>query len=514
MKLPIKSSHPKGEEQLANNAEDLTSTVLDTFGGKVHVEWDPQRCVTALGQLSYFIEFLKTGDLFDPWVSSCPLNYTSNNATSNRDLLGTIMLSILSGHTRYAHISRLKCDTVNPPLLGMNKVASEDAVRRGLIKLDEVDALSWLQKHLHYCYQPLLSEPWILDIDTTVKVLYGHQEGAVVGYNPHKRGRPSHTYHTYMMSNIRLILGVEVQAGNESSSKHTAPGLWDFLLSLPRNRWPTFLRGDCNFGNEAIMEKAEELSLDYLFKLKCTAKVKQLIKNMMRSDEWFYAGQGWDGVESTLQLTGWSRARRVIVMRKKISKNIVVKSKNALTGQFEIQFGDLNNDAQVYEYSVLVTSLPDEILTLAQHYRDRADSENNFDELKNQWGWCGFTTSDIKRCRVMANMISLIFNWWTLFVRLAIQDKHAEAITSRPLLLQGVARKITHARQTTIVITNAHADSKKAQTALNRIARFFKTLISNAEQLTPLQRWYRILSYAFAKYLKGKILKPPMLLTG
>ena len=30
--------------------------------------------------------------------------------------------------------------------------------------------------------------------DTTVKVLYGHQEGAVVAYNPKKQGRPSHSY--------------------------------------------------------------------------------------------------------------------------------------------------------------------------------------------------------------------------------------------------------------------------------------------------------------------------------
>ena len=49
----------------------------------------------------------------------------------------------------------------------------------------------------------------------TVKPLYGKQEGAVVGYNPHKPGRPSHTYHTYMIANLRLILEVEVQAATK-----------------------------------------------------------------------------------------------------------------------------------------------------------------------------------------------------------------------------------------------------------------------------------------------------------
>ena len=47
---------------------------------------------------------------------------------------------------------------------------------------------------------------------------------------------------------------------------------------------------------------------------------------------------------------------------------------------------DMGEKFDAYEYAVLVTNLDEEILTLAYHYRDRADCENNFDELKNQWG--------------------------------------------------------------------------------------------------------------------------------
>jgi hypothetical protein len=164
---------------------------VDTYGGRVHVEWDPQAAVTPLGQLAFFIEFLKTGGLFDAWVDDCPLSYTSGNAPQVRDILGSLLLSILAGHKRYSHITSLRCDDVNPQLLGMNKVASEDSVRRALLKIAEDKGIEWLQKHLQYCYEPLLRTPWILDVDTTVKTLFGNQEGAVVGYNPHKPGRPS-----------------------------------------------------------------------------------------------------------------------------------------------------------------------------------------------------------------------------------------------------------------------------------------------------------------------------------
>jgi hypothetical protein len=111
----------------------------------------------------------------------------------------------------------------------MTKVISDDSARRALYKLDESDGIHWLQDHLYRCYSPLLSQPWILDVDVTVKPLYGKQEGAVVGYNPKKPGRPSHTYHTYMIANVRLILDVEVQAGNQSASCYSAPGLWALL---------------------------------------------------------------------------------------------------------------------------------------------------------------------------------------------------------------------------------------------------------------------------------------------
>src|SRR5271155_5745913 len=145
-------------------------------------------------------------------------------------------------------MTALRCDPVNPPLLGMNEVVSEDAVRRGLDKIKEGAGLAWLQGHLDYTTRPLLSEPWILDIDTTVKPLYGHQEGAVVSYNPHKRGRPSHSYHCYMMANLRLVLAVEVAPGNQHTSKHSSPRLWELLdglaAGLPAGVTKVSLRSD------------------------------------------------------------------------------------------------------------------------------------------------------------------------------------------------------------------------------------------------------------------------------
>jgi hypothetical protein len=99
----------------------------------VHVEWDTEAALTPLGQLPFFIDFLKAAGLCDAFIADCPLRYTSPNAPKKRDVLGTTMLSVLSGHKRYAHIAGLRCDSVLPELLGMNKIISEDAVSDRLI---------------------------------------------------------------------------------------------------------------------------------------------------------------------------------------------------------------------------------------------------------------------------------------------------------------------------------------------------------------------------------------------
>ncbi len=257
MSDPIKSVHSKSEEK--NNLPEPTS--VDTFAGKLHIEWDPNATVTPMGQLPFFIQFLKLGGRFEPWVEDCPLQYKSNNAPEKIDVLGSLFLSILSGHKRYAHITHLMSEQVNSKLLVMNKVVSDDSLRRALHKMNENLGVSWLQKHLQLCYEPLLKTPWILDADITVKPLYGHQEGAKVGYNPQKPGRPSHTYHTYMIANLRIVLDVEVQAGNQSHSNNSLPGLLALLKRLPADSKPEFVRGDIGYGTDNFMKEMESIYL-------------------------------------------------------------------------------------------------------------------------------------------------------------------------------------------------------------------------------------------------------------
>ena len=94
-------------------------------------------------------------------------------------------------------------------------------------------------------------------------------------------------------------------------------------------------------------------------------------------------------------------------------------------------------------------------------------------------------------------------------MRLADPDHHREAITSRPLLLHGIARQTRHAGQTRLSVTSSHGRRDRIVQALSAIAGFFAALRQSAERLTQAECWSRILSHALRKYLHGRQLRAP-----
>lgn len=141
----------------------VEAMIVDTLGGRIRVSWDKDSPATPYGQLVFFAEFLEVSGLFDAWVEDCPLIYNSPNAPEKRNVLGTWCLSILAGHHRYAHVTALRSDGVSPQILGMSKIVSEDALRRGLAKIPEAEGTEWMRRHLLRSVVAACHTPWILE---------------------------------------------------------------------------------------------------------------------------------------------------------------------------------------------------------------------------------------------------------------------------------------------------------------------------------------------------------------
>jgi hypothetical protein len=316
------------------------------------------------------------------------------------------------------------------------------------------------------------------------------------------------------MAGLRQVLGVDVCPGNEHTAKHAQPGLLKILDALPVEKKPKLVRGDNAFGNDGMMTALEERDQPYLFKLKLSKNVKRHIGKLLGQPGWTDAGQGWEGLEGELALTGWQKKRRVVVLRRPLMGEIAIRADDADNRQQQFSFVEADRKAGKgitgYEHAVLVTNTGDEVLSLGQLDRDRADTENAFDELKNQWGWGGFTTHDLHRCQLAARGVALAYNWWSLFVRLANPDARREAITSRPWLMASVGRRTEHAGQTTITITGLHAHFDKAQGALTRVSAQLQAWAANAaEQLNLKTVWQCVCDHL--KHVLARIGPPPAL---
>jgi hypothetical protein len=54
---PANLPHPPGEQPVVESAPD-NPVPVDTFAGRIDVDWDPDAAVTPLGQLPFFIEYV------------------------------------------------------------------------------------------------------------------------------------------------------------------------------------------------------------------------------------------------------------------------------------------------------------------------------------------------------------------------------------------------------------------------------------------------------------------------
>ncbi|MCC6472709.1 MAG: hypothetical protein IT514_03095 [Burkholderiales bacterium] len=188
---------------------------------------------------------------------------------------------------------------------------------------------AWMDGALAHSTRAALSTGWILDAETTVKLLDGHQDAAQASYNPLKPGRPSHVLHTDWIANMRLVLDAEVQNGKAHAARHSLPRLMSILENLPVQQRPRLVRGDIGFGSEPVIGQLERIGQAYLFKLRQSAGVKSLIERLWSWQDWQDVGLGYEAVETSLKLWGWTQARRIVVVRRAVREPLAAQAKAA-----------------------------------------------------------------------------------------------------------------------------------------------------------------------------------------
>lgn len=418
-----------------------------TSEGIVHVD-RTDKALTTNGGFAAFASFLNRSGIIEKLVETCPVARTSNNATPVRDIIISFLLTCIVEGRRFRHVRFIQNDAVLEKLFKLERrVCGDDTFRRFFTEIDSDVGKRWLDGAFEILYSALPTM-FIIDWDSTVTTRYGEQEGVEIGYNPMKPGRGSHHPLIATVAGLRMCLTLSLRPGNSHTAEGMVEAMEDLLVRLPADRRPYITRADIGFSGDPILRWFEVGTGKpyYLFKLKKSARVMEAVRAV--SDEKWKGAASFGAMQVTelsLQLTNWEKPRRIIIGRRLISRQTPEES-GTLFGMSS------------YEYSAFVTNLAQgqycdwQIVELYQH---RADCENVFDELKNQWGLAGFCSQQQHITELAARFTVLSYNIWSLFVRFFGGKAHKEAQTSRKEVLVFPAQLTESGRERVLQISVA-----------------------------------------------------------
>lgn len=279
-----------------------------------------------------------------------------------------------AGIERLYHFEDLETEPLLCARHGADRMPDLNALYRDLRRFEDPELLRALFDILREVVVEALEEQKqvTLDIDSTVGTVYGRQEGAEIGPNPHKPGRPS--YHPLIARD--RISDLIVHHVLRPGSAGTATGIASFLhrtLDIVKEGKPrrTILaRLDSGFESDEVMSLLERRKVGYVIKMRGTWSITSYLYGLGRR-AWRRVAFDGDGeievAEFQVQRKDWKQPRRMVVLRKRDMDN---------------PQGHLF-DREGWSYSFFVTDrvwAPEDV---ARFYDKRADIERTICEAKN-----------------------------------------------------------------------------------------------------------------------------------
>ena len=314
-------------------------------------------------------------------------------------------LSIFTGASRYIHADWLRYDETLQQIFELKRLPSQSTYSRFFHKF------SWARNNAVF---PKLQQRFLeqinvgvltIDLDSTVITRYGKQEGAAIGYNPKKQGRPSHHPLIAFISQTRMVANAWMRPGNTSDLNNYAAFLQETFDEVLQDKEIGLVRADSGFYADAFLNWFEKRDLNYIVAVKFYPNIKYEIGAI---EQWTSITEGLDVCNLYFKPQN-GKKRRYIIVRKKIE-------------HYPKSGGKLLFDEPAYRYSAYVTNLTLPVDQIYNIYNTRADCENRIKELKQDFGADNFCLKEFYATEASFRFIMMAYNIMALFKHQVLQS--------------------------------------------------------------------------------------------
>lgn len=385
---------PKGLKTLAFAFQDAT---LTHFGGLVLLERFCQKL-----RLRYRLQHVvrvphRAGD-FAP----C-------------DLVLALLDVLIAGLRRVSKTQILQYNGTFLACVGLERFPDPSSLRRFLQRLSPaaIRQLVRLHDRLRAGLAPRPCSALIFDLDSVVVTVYGHQQGARVGYNPRRKGRRS--YHPLLCfeAHRHEFWHGSLRPGDTSANTGAVHFVRRCLAKVPTTlaRGRVRLRADSGFFGGKLLGLLEQWGCGYVV----VAKEYPTLRRRACSAHFVNLAHEWGVAEFRYQAQGWPYARRFVVMRRPLPEDPV-----------EAQQLRLFKDRR-YAYQVLVTNLKLQPWRVWRFYVGRSTVEKTIRELLYDLPLSQIPSGEWLANVAFFHLLMLAYNLVHWFKRLCLPKEYAAA---------------------------------------------------------------------------------------
>jgi Transposase DDE domain group 1 len=362
--------------------------------------------LTHFGGIYFFREFLRVLQLRHFLAQH--LDYRRRNSRySVPQMVLALVYPIVLGLDRIETASFLRSNGTFQYLTGLSNFPDPQTLRRFLLQAPESfrEQMHRVNDRLlqYFVHVPDHRSRLIFDLDSSVVTVFGHQENAVVGYNPHYRGKRSYNPLLCIEANSSYLWDTELRPGNAGTWEGSVELLGTCFVNVPPDIGELRARADAGFGYNPVLEILEARPAQYAV----VARLTQAFKRLLPGLRYESVNRQWEMAEFEHRPYDWPHARRLVVARRFIPEE-----------EAPITLFTLGR----YAYRAWVTNMDLKPAGVWHFYDARAAMEPRIGELREDFAMRKIPTASFAANALYLEIVRLAYNLVTAFQRSCLQE--------------------------------------------------------------------------------------------